>query len=127
MNYEKEITKEDLKEGNIIMFKVDHKITLLLKLYNERKHAYLNLFQSYTDKTIEEFNNFDIEKFNDKYFELQYNIEMVNTIAIQNKLGNLFDYLKNNFMYYYHIDDKTDMMIIEISKNCKCCKMKGEQ
>ena len=127
MNYEKEISKEDLKEGNIIMFKVDHKITLLLKLYNERKCAYLNLFQSYTDKTIEEFNNFDIEKFNDKYFELQYNIEMVNTIAIQNKLRDLFNYLKNNFMYYYHIDDKTDTMIIEISKNCKGCKMKGEQ
>ena len=128
MSYiEKQITKEDIKEGNIIMFKVDHDMTLLLRLYNERNSAYLNLFQSYVDKTIEEFNDFNIDKFYSEYFELKHSIEVVNAILIQKQLGDLFEYLNENFMYYYHIDDDTDMMILEISKNCNNCKMKGDK
>ena len=124
-NLEKEITKENIKEGNVLMFGVDRYATELLTLYNEQMKSYLNLYQSYTDKTLEEFNNFDVSRFYEEYFELQKNIEFTNKILIQNKLGNdLFNYLDQNFVYMYQIDDKTNVMIVEITNNCNVCKSK---
>ncbi len=124
-NVNKKITKDDIKLGNVIMFSVDRYATELLTLYNEQIKSYLNLYQSYTNKTLEEYNNFDINKFYEKYFELKKNIEFTNKILIQNELKDLFNYLDQNFVYMYQIDDKSNVMIINITHDCNKCKNKN--
>ena len=108
------LKKDDVIPGNIFIFKIDESLSSLIELNDSRNMAYLNLYNSYLSKSIEEFYNFNETKFINEYFKFKKDNNALLLFIVQKYLGKMFDYINNNFTYKYEIDNSFNTLTIKI-------------
>lgn len=105
-NYE--VIKKRLEEGNRVNIALDEQETASLEYIQFKEESYNNLFTSYINRTREEADKFNLQKFLDIYTANRLEMRTLLDMFLENYLGEeLYKFvLDNNKRYGFNQDLK---------------------
>lgn len=114
-----------LKDEESIIIKTPEDIINKLQYIKMKINSYENLFMSYLNNTIEEANEFNLQKFLDIYYKVIEDEYMLINSFITNSVGEAYINAINKREYDYVIDYINSIIIITKVQNtgCKACNL----
>lgn len=100
-----EIIKSRLEEGKKVFIALDEEETTGINFLKMKEESYNNLFTSYINRTTEEADKFNLQKFLDIYTE--------NSMCIHNLLNSLLEYYVGEELYRYIIENNRKYMFAQ--------------